>query len=119
LSAGRSGIRMPDIDLTAEIHISHSPNIVEVLIPMAGRPSHHWQELFREMAKTTQPRVAAHDRPERFWIQVQVPVDRSSGQVAKIMDDVRKLISKVNAGERSSAAVDVERAIRVWWTQQQ
>jgi hypothetical protein len=110
---------MPDIDRTVEIHIAHGPDVVGVLIPMAGRPSHHWQELFRKKAKETQLRVAPQDRPERFWIKVQVPVNCSRRQVADMMDAVRKLISDVNDDERSQAAVNVEAAVRHWWAQQQ
>ena len=77
---------MPDIDRTTEIHITHGPQVVEVLIPMAGRPTRHWQELFRKMAKTAQLRAAVDDKPERFWIQVQVPVDRNNRQIAEMMD---------------------------------
>jgi hypothetical protein len=110
---------MPDIDRTTEIHITHGSQVVEVLIPMIGRPTHHWQELFRKMAKTAQLHAAVDDKPERFWIQVQVPVDRSRRQIADMMDAVRMLISEVNANEHSPAAVDAEATIRDWWAQQQ
>ena len=71
------------------------------------------------MAKTAQLRAAVDDKPERFWIQVQVPVDRNNRQIAEMMDAVRALIRKVNANERSQAAVDAEAAIHDWWAQQQ
>lgn len=108
---------MPEIDRLTEIHISHGSNVVEVLIPMARRPSQHWQELFRKTAKATQLHVSAHERPERFWIQVQIPVNNRS-QVAEIMDEVRRLINEVNEGERDLAAMQVAHDIRVWWAQQ-
>jgi hypothetical protein len=112
-------VAMPKIDLTTEIHIVHGPRAIEVLIPMAGRPTHHWQVLFRKKAKTAQIDAAVDDKPDRFWILLRVPVGRDHRQIIKIMDGVRTLIDDVNANEHSQAAIQAEAVIRNWWAQQQ
>jgi hypothetical protein len=109
---------MPNIDRTTEIHITHGPQFIEVLIPMIGRPTRHWQTQFRKMAKTAQLHAAADDKPERFWIHFRVPADRSHRQITDMLDNVSMLIDDVNANELSPAAVAAEAAIRDWWTQQ-
>lgn len=117
------GVRMPEIDWAADIKISRdlAPEALVVLIPLTGRPPDAWLKRFEEMAERSGlPRhVYALNKPDRLWIQVNVPAHGSPAGVMQVMDAVAALIGEVNTVEQSPALVKTETAIRDWWARGQ
>jgi hypothetical protein len=114
---------MPDIDRTAEIKVTAAQGTVTAEIPLAGRASEHWLELFRMLAsKRRQDRgLKAEEREDRTWVIVLLPAASEDQHPESALDAVSALIGEANGMERQfqSDSAQTEAAIRGWWARQQ
>jgi hypothetical protein len=114
---------MPDIDRTADIKVAAAQGEVTAEIPLAGRASEHWLELFHMLAsKLRQDRgVKAEDREDRTWVIVSLPAASEDQPPESALDAISALIGEANGMEQQSqsGAAQTEAAIRGWWARQQ
>jgi hypothetical protein len=118
---------MPDIDHTADIKVTAAKGTVTAEIPLAGRASGYWLELFRLRAPshTAELRIMveepeAEEREDRTWVIVKLSSDRPD-YPERLLDSARTLISEVNGMEQQfqSGAAEIEAVVRAWWARQQ
>ena len=114
---------MPDIDRTADIKVTAAHGTVTAEIPLAGHASEHWQELFRSLAsqRMRELHTEAKEREDRTWVIVWLPSARPDFDPASALDAAYAVIREVNGIDQQfqSGAVQIEAAIRDWWTRQQ
>jgi hypothetical protein len=117
---------MPDIDRTADIKVTAAKGTVTAEIPLAGRASEYWLEVFRHRAPahTAELRIQAEEpeaeqREDRTWVVVRLSFAHPD-YPERILDAAHALISEVNGMEQQfqSGAAQIEATVRGWWARQ-
>src|ERR1700749_3797181 len=87
---------MPDIDRTADLKVTADQGPVPVEIPLAGRASEHWRDIFRKLASKRTPELhaKAEEQEDRTWVIVLLP-SRPDFHPEPMLDAVTALISEV------------------------